>query len=485
MKLKDIIKDIRILDSNADPEMDILGIAYDSRKIQPGYLFVAVSGFQTDGHKFIATAAEHGACAVLCTQKGDWGIPYLITDNSRLALAVAGRNFYHDPASEMKLVGVTGTNGKTTTTHLIKHMLEHYGHKVGLVGTNGNMIGSRHIHTEYTTPESLDLQKLFREMADEGCTAAVMEVSSHSLALDRVGGLQFDAAVYSNLTQDHLDFHGTMEAYAEAKKKLFEVSKVGCFNMDDPWAAFMKDGAACSMLTYSAADPSCDLWADELDFKSSGVTFTAHYRDEAVPARLAIPGMFSVHNALACISAGLSLGLKLDECCAALSTAEGVRGRVESVPTGSDYSIIIDYAHTPDALENVIKTLKPVTSGRLIAVFGCGGDRDRTKRPKMGRIGTDLADISVITSDNPRTEEPEAIIADILPGVREERKDTVVVITDRISAIHWAIDHAQSGDCVLLAGKGHEDYQIIGRTKIHLDEREVVADYLKGKVEKC
>ncbi len=481
MKLKELVKDLPVLSGSADMETEIGGVCYDSRQARPGDLFVAVKGFASDGHKFIPMALEKGAAAVLCEELPAQDCPYVQVSDCRLGLALASRAFFGDPAAGMTLVGVTGTNGKTTTSYLMKHLLEHtLGAKVGLIGTNGNMIGDRALPSERTTPESYELHKLFRQMADEGCTHVVMEVSSHSLTLERVAGILFDVGIFTNLTQDHLDFHGSMEAYAAAKKMLFDNCRVGCFNIDDPWAAYMMDGAACRVQTFSAQRDDADLTAKDIRLSASGVRFAAVCGNELQLTKLGIPGMFSVHNALGVLSAGLALGLSLEQCAGALCDASGVKGRVEVVPTDGDYAILIDYAHTPDALENVLKTLKPVTRGRLIALFGCGGDRDRGKRPIMGEIAAKNADLCVVTSDNPRTEDPEEIIREILAGMKNTRTPCKV-ICDRPAAIAWAIDNARSGDVILLAGKGHEDYQVVGHEKHHMDEREIVAAHLERR----
>lgn len=483
MKLKDIIKNLDVISTNADPETEITGISYDSRQTCRGDLFVAVRGFEADGHRFIPKAWEKGAAAVLCEDPPETGAYVQIAD-CRYGLAIASRDFFGDPASEMKIIGITGTNGKTTSSYLIKHMLEaKLDAKVGLIGTNGNMIGDEFIHTERTTPESYELHSLFRRMADSGCTHVVMEVSSHSLVLQRVAGIRFDLAIYTNLTQDHLDFHGTMDAYAEAKKRIFSQSTVGCVNMDDPWAEYMISDAPCPIMTFSAEKNDADLVAKDVRLSASGVRFAAVTAKGLCLTRLGIPGMFSVHNALGVMAAGLAMGISLEACSDALASAKGVKGRVEVVPTDGDYSILIDYAHTPDALENVLKTLKPVTRGRLTALFGCGGDRDRKKRPIMGAIAAENSDFCIVTSDNPRTEDPQAIIDDILVGMEESRTPRKV-ICDRIEAIHWAVDNVQPGDVILLAGKGHEDYQEIDHVKHHMDEREIVADFLKSRKER-
>lgn len=484
MKLESLIKKLEILRSNADPETEISGISYDSRTVKPGFVFVAVRGFEADGHRFIPNAVSAGALVVVCEEVPEnSSVPYILVENSRLALALISCAFYGDPAEKMTVIGVTGTSGKTTSTNLIKHILESQpGTKIGLIGTNGNMIGNRMIHTEHTTPESLELQALFAEMLQEGCTHVVMEVSSHALSLDRVAGIRYDVAAFTNLSQDHLDFHGTMEAYAAAKAILFGMCGTSCINIDDPAARIMQAAAeksGCRQIT-SSVDGDAALKAEAPLLTASGVSFDASYGGESVPVRLAIPGKFSVYNALTAISVCLACGCSLRRCADALADAEGVKGRMESVPTDGDYTVLIDYSHKPDALENVLRTLRPVTRGRLIVLFGCGGDRDRKKRPIMGRVAVDHSDITIVTSDNPRTEDPEAIIAEILEGTAGT--ETVVeVITDRIAAIGRALELAAPGDVILLAGKGHEDYQVIGHEKHHMDEREIVADFLRKK----
>lgn len=479
MKLRELIKNLSIIEMNADAELEISGVSYDSRKTEKGDMFVAIRGFESDGHKFIPKAVENGAAVILCEEKPSCDIPYVLVSDSRYGLAIVSRDFFGDPASEMTMIGITGTSGKTSSSYLIKHMLESkLDAKVGLIGTNGNMIGDEFLHTEHTTPESYELHKLFRHMADSGCTHVVMEVSSHSLTLERVAGIHFDVALYTNLSQDHLDFHGTMEEYAAAKRKLFSMCSLGCFNLDDAWADFMRDGASCRTMTFSTEKNEADLVAKDIRLTADGVRFASVSGDEISMTKLGIPGMFSVYNALGTMSVGLALGLSLADCSDAMSSAKGVKGRLEIVPTGRDFSVVIDYSHKPDALEKVLKTLKPVTRGRLIALFGCGGDRDKLKRPIMGRIAADNADLVVVTSDNPRTEDPDEIIREIVAGMKDKRTPTKV-ICDRREAIAWAIDNAAPGDVLLLAGKGHEDYQVVGHEKHHMDEREIVSDCLK------
>lgn len=480
MKLSEIVKDVKLVELKGG-DTEISGISYDSRTVHPGDLFVAVKGFEFDGHKYIPAAIEAGASAILCMEKPAEEVPYALTEDSRLALALAACEFYGNPAKEMKIIGVTGTNGKTTTTYLLKHLLESkLDAKVGLIGTNGNMIGDEFIHSERTTPESLELQRLFREMADSGCTHVVMEVSSHSLCLDRVAGIRFDVGIFTNLTQDHLDFHGTMEEYAKAKARLFGVCDDGCFNKDDAWCERMMRDAQCRIHTYSADSSDAELYADEIKLSPSGIEFFAVTENERVKAKLCIPGKFSVYNALCVMSAGLSLGISLADCVDAIGSAKGVKGRMELVPTDGDYTIVIDYSHTPDALENALKALRINENSRLVALFGCGGDRDRTKRPIMGAVAARYADFVIVTSDNPRTEEPQSIIDEIVVGM-DGSKTPYKVICDRPDAIRWAIDNHLPHDVILLAGKGHEDYQVVGHEKHHMDEREIVAEHIEKR----
>ena len=483
MKLKELLQGIEVSAMTADPEMDITGISYDSRTTQPGDLFIAISGFETDGHKYIPNALEKGAAAVL-GQSVPEAAPGVITADSRWALARCSANFFGNPAARMQIIGVTGTNGKTTSTMLIKHLLETVPeNKVGLIGTNQNMIGEMVLPTERTTPESFELQKLFYQMAEAGCTHVVMEVSSHSLVLERVAGVQFAVGAFTNLTQDHLDFHKTMEEYARCKSLLFRQCDKGVINLDDQWSGYMLERAECPVLTYSENNNAADLVAKDIKLRADGVKFCAVMTGTIQRVSLGIPGRFSVYNAMTVLGVGVSLGFTLEQCAQALETASGVKGRVEVVPTDGDYTILIDYAHTPDALENVLISMREVAVGRLVVLFGCGGDRDRTKRPIMGKIAVDNADYVIVTSDNPRTEDADAIIADIMAGIQGTRTP-VKVLADRRAAIAWAIDNHQPGDIIVLAGKGHETYQIIGKTKHHMDEREIVAEHLAARTKR-
>ena len=489
MKLRELLQGLEILSSTADLEQEITNVSYDSRTTRPGELFVAMTGFAADGHAYMGRAAAAGAAAVLCEKipqagVGDvpaGGIPYVQVADSRRGLAVAAGNFFGHPARSMTLAAVTGTNGKTTTTYLLKAILEQAaGAKVGLMGTNQNMIGSQALPTERTTPESFEVQRLLAQMRDAGCTHVVMEASSHALALDRVYGIHYAVGIFTNLTQDHLDFHGTMEAYCDAKALLFRQCDVGVCNADDPWTPRLLEHAACRKFFY-ARDKEADLQAQDITLASDHIAFTAVTREQRVPIRVNIPGGFMVYNTLDVLGAALALGVPLEKSAEVLGGVPHVKGRVEVVPTpGKDYTILIDYAHSPDGLENVLSSVKGFAKGRTVALFGCGGDRDRTKRPKMGRVAAQIADFVVVTTDNPRTERPGDIIAELLPGVKEGAAPYVVV-EDRVQAIHWAMDHAQPGDVIVLCGKGHETYQEIQHVKHHMDEREIVAEYLAGK----
>ena len=479
MKLRVLLEGLQVQKTNVDLDTEIHSVTYDSRKVTPGSLFVAVTGFATDGNKYIPMAMEKGAVAVVTAREPATDVPYVLVDNDRLALAVIGSNYFGNPGASMKLIGVTGTNGKTSSTLLLKHVLEQVlGAKVGLMGTMENMIGHESIPTERTTPESFELQALLAQMRDAGCTHAIMEVSSHAIALERVGGLHYTVAAFTNLTEDHLDFHKTMENYCDTKAELFNRCDKAVANCDDKWFDRLCGNATCDLLKVSVK-AEADLYAEDARLLSDGVSFTAVHGQERVAVKLPIPGKFTVYNALTVLGMALQLGISLTDAAAALATAKGVKGRVEVVPTpGKEYTILIDYAHTPDGLENVLSSVKGYCQGRLIAVFGCGGDRDPIKRPIMGKIGTDIADIAIITSDNPRTEEPAAIIRDIVKGVAST-KNNYEVIENRIEAIHHAMDIGEKHDIIVLAGKGHETYQEICGVKHHMDEREIVADYLE------
>ena len=476
MRLNQLLAGVALTERRAG-DVECSGICYDTRTMVPGCLFVALPGYKTDGHKYIAQALEQGAAAVLCQHPPEGEGPWLVTPDARAALAAVSANWFGHPARDLTLLAVTGTNGKTTTTYLLKAMLEGVlGARVGLIGTNQNMVGEEVLPAHRTTPESYEVQQLLREMADAGCTHVVMEASSHALVLHRLDGLRFRAGIFTNLTQDHLDFHGTMEAYRDAKGLLFRQSDTAVLNLDDEAGRYFARTVAVPRLTYSERRDEADLTAKNLRLFPDRVEFEAVAAGAISRVRLPIPGGFTVYNALGVLTCGLALGLPLADCADALAKAPGVKGRIEVVPVPADFAVIIDYAHTPDALENILTAVRDFTAGRVICLFGCGGDRDRTKRPQMGAIAGSLADVAVVTSDNPRTEEPEAIIRDILPGL-EGTAAEVVVEPDRRAAIRRALSLAKPGDTVVLAGKGHETYQEVGTRVLHLDEREEVAAY--------
>lgn len=478
MKLRELLQGVTVLETQADPETEITSIVYDSRKAEPGCLFAAISGFASDGNRFIPMALGKGAAAVITAKKPEGNVPYVLVASDRLALARTACNFYGNPARSMKLIGITGTNGKTSVTLLLKSVLEQTrGARVGLVGTMGNLIGQEAVPSDRTTPESLELQQLFARMRAAGCRYAVMEVSSHAIALDRIGGVHYDVAAFTNLTEDHLDFHKTMDAYCDTKAELFRRCDKAVINRDDPYAPRMLGAASCPVLTVSA-HKEAGLFARDIALHAQGVEFTAVCGEETARVAVPIPGRFTVYNALTVLGVAKQLGISLVECAEALRRVSGVKGRIEVVPTpGMPYTVLIDYAHTPDGLEKVLLSVRDFCRGRLIAVFGCGGDRDPMKRPIMGEIGVKNADFAVITSDNPRTEDPMAIIADIVKGITPDMGE-YTVIEDRRKAIRYAMDIGKKNDIIVLAGKGHETYQDIGGHKYHLDEREEVQSYL-------
>lgn len=456
---------------------EITGVSCDSQKIKPGEVFVALPGQQTDGRRYVRQAMSRGAYCVVSRDIPSGGIPFVQVRQVRQALALMARNYYGDPAGAMTLVGVTGTNGKTTTTYLIKHILETtLQTKAGLIGTIQNMVGDRTEETERTTPDALQIHRLLHTMAEEGCTHAVMEVSSHALAMERVYGLHFAAGVFTNLTQDHLDFHRTMTDYCAAKARMFSQCDTAIYNEDDPWHGQIVTQAGENRLSYGIISPS-DLRAKDVVLTAAGVSFVAMLGQEQIPVELSIPGQFTVYNALAALGTCQALGISLRDGAAALRGYRGVKGRMEVVPTpGMAYTVMIDYAHTPDALDNVLTAVRGFAKGKVWAVFGCGGDRDRTKRSKMGTIAAEKADVIIITDDNPRTERPDAIRRDIIEGIPPS--SVWREIPGRCEAIFCAMSHASAGDVIVLCGKGHETYQEIGNKKYHLDEREIVASYL-------
>lgn len=477
MKLGQLIKNIncKIVQGCADTEVN--AVQYDSRKVGRGDLFVCITGFQTDGHKYAKSAIEKGASVIVAEHMAEGmensGAAIVITENTRKALALISAAYYDNPSEKINVIGVTGTNGKTTTTYLIKTILDSLGYKTGVIGTIGNMIGKRTLHADRTTPESLELQELFSEMSGEGVSFAVMEVSSHSLALDRVTGVKYSTAIFTNLTQDHLDYHKTMENYMKAKGILFSMAEKAVINIDDAAGAYMRSVAKGLVMTTGIESESADLRAENISVTAEGVSYTLDYEGRQYPVKLNIPGRFSIYNSLGAIGACLLNGIKMEDILKGLSLNEGVPGRFQSVPNNLGITAIVDYAHTPDGLENILETAHEFAKGKIITVFGCGGDRDRTKRPIMAEIVGKLSDFAIITSDNPRTENPASILDDVEVGMIPT-KCPYHKIVDRREAINEAIRMARKDDVVIIAGKGHEDYQIFADKTIHFDDVEEV-----------
>ena len=467
------------LTDHVGQDVEITSLTCDTRDLLPGGLFAALKGSQRDGNQFIREALDKGAAAVLCEEPPDDPGPWLTAGDPREAYGRLCANWFDRPGESMTLVGVTGTNGKTTTTYLLKHVLEEVLHaKVGLIGTNQVMIGEKILPASRTTPDPYVLQCLLGQMKGEGCTHVVMEVSSHALDQRRTAGLDFACGIFTNLTRDHLDYHGSMEAYYRAKARLFDQCREGFFNLDDPAGRRLAQSAPCSRHTFGQTRSEAQVLGKNVRLTPGGVAFEVLTQGKSCPVSLPIPGSFSVYNALGIIACCLQLGCPLEEIAAALATVPGVKGRVEVVPVPAPYTVIIDYAHTPDALEKILKTARDVTRCRLLCLFGCGGDRDRTKRPIMGEIAAELADLVILTSDNPRTEDPEGIMEEVARGFPPGFTAWVSQPVRR-KAIREALAMGRAGDVILLAGKGHETYQEIGRERIHLDEREEIASFFR------
>ena len=468
-----------------DGDAQVTGITYDSREVKPGWLFVAIKGASFDGHRFIDSAIKAGAAAIIAERKPDHiDIPCVVVPDGRYAMGEIAAPFFGYTTRKMKLVGVTGTSGKTTVTHLINSIFNAAGYCAGLIGTLGARAGDEFVETLHTTPESVDLQRMFATMADKGVNVAAIEASSHGLFQGRTLGCEFDCGVFTTIARDHLDFHGSVESYLDAKLILFRdyPSKsdkpfAAVVNADDPAAKQVI--AACPGAITFAVEAGADLTASNIEVTDRAVRFDMTYSGQSAPIKLGIGGFFNVYNALAAGAAAIALGLDLDAVERGLASARQVPGRFESVDCGQDFGVIVDYAHTPDELENVLRTAGNLASNRLIVTFGCGGDRDRGKRPIMGRIAAQLADLLVVTSDNPRTEDPESIIAEIMTGISDKDRARATLQPDRREGIRAAIELADSGDVVVIAGKGHEDYQIFADRTIHFDDREVAREVLQ------
>ena len=477
MKLWELLHRTNVIFTNTDPQTEISTVTDDTRKVCKDCVFVCIAGNHFDGHTAAAEALQNGAAAVL-TQRRLGLEKEILVENTREAYALLCAAYYGEPADRLQLIGVTGTNGKTTTCFLIHDILSRCGIACGLLGTIKNVIGDKEIESTLTTPDPFELHGLFRQMVDAGCTHCVMEASSQALSQYRLAGLRFRAAIFTNLTQDHLDYHGTFENYAAAKHMLFLQSDLAVVNADDPAAEQMTADVSCPVVTFSAKADTADFTAKNIRVQTSGVAYELVGAAQIGRVRFAVPGGFSVYNSMGVIACLTALGLDFQTVVRAVADFSAIPGRMEVVPTDTPYTVLIDYAHTPDALENVLRTLQETAQGRVLVVFGCGGDRDSTKRPIMGKIAAECADLLFVTSDNPRTEDPEAILDDIMTGIPKARPG-VYRIVDRKAAIAKAMHKAKDGDVILLAGKGQETYQIIGHEKRHLDEREVVAEILQ------
>ncbi|MCC7202698.1 MAG: UDP-N-acetylmuramoyl-L-alanyl-D-glutamate--2,6-diaminopimelate ligase [Nitrospirae bacterium] len=487
MKLSEIMKDIGLQKTLVNMECDITGIAYDSRNVSRGTLFAAIRGIKTDGHLYIKNAIENGAAAILAEREPEGvtvppDIPLIIAKDTRKAIAAAAANYFRHPSRELSVIGITGTNGKTTTSFLIRSILENAGYKSGLLGTIFWSDGSRTSEAEHTTPEAVDFQNLLRRMSVNGCTFAVTEVSSHSLSLSRVYGTDFSTAVFTNLTQDHLDFHADMEDYFQAKALLFSgisSNKYAVINSDDPYGQRLFTMIKCRSLSYGI-DKSADIMAENISLSIEGTGF-----DMATPAgriyvKSSLVGIHNVYNILAAAGAALSNNIALEKISSGISSLTSVPGRFERIDSGLGFSVVVDYAHTENALRLLLEAAKRFSPGRIVTVFGCGGDRDRGKRPLMGGTAVELSDYVIVTSDNPRSEDPEKIIEEVVSGITEAiardkaRAAEYITLPDRRQAIEEAVRIAEKGDLVIIAGKGHEDYQITGRERLHFDDREEV-----------
>lgn len=470
-----------LLENNAETmleDIEISSVTDNTNKVQQGSLFVCVKGGSFDGHSAAAEMLEKGAVAVVCEHDLGLGKKQIITDNSRRLYGKLCAKWFDHPEKKLKLIGITGTNGKTTIANVIKHILTANGFKTGLIGTIQNEIGDEIIHTGNTTPMTYDLMELFDKMVKAECKYAVMEVSSFGLVQNRIGTSFFDVAAFTNLTQDHLDYHKDMEDYYQAKKMLFDICKSAVCNIDDEYGRRLYNELGCEKHSYSSRD-NADFYADGIKIKSTGTSFWFCDGGKSHLIKMKMPGMFNVSNVTAAIGVCLEAGLAIEDIIPAVESYNGVKGRCEVIPTGKNFTVICDYAHTPDAVENILKSVKEYTEGRLICLFGCGGNRDAAKRPKMAAAAAKYADKLIVTSDNPRNEKPQDIIDEILTGLSDSSISYDVVV-DRREAIYHSLKIAEKGDIIVLAGKGHEDYQILAdNVHIHFDEREVVADGLK------
>ncbi len=481
MKLNELLNGLKYSFIKGNENQEIDRIIYDSRIKTESGLFIAIEGYKTDGHNYIDAAISNGAKTIL-VQKDiniEADVTVIKVEDTRLAMALIANSAYNYPSNKFELVGVTGTNGKTSITFLLGEILEAYNKKIGIIGTIENRIGTQILKAERTTPESVDLQALFDKMVQNEVDTVIMEVSSHALELSRVAGSKFKVGVFTNLTQDHLDFHVTMENYAKAKSKLFSMCEVGIVNKDSDYIELIVGGDKCKLVTYGI-DNVADYRASQVIISAAGVEYNLICPEGSYCVHVPIPGKFTVYNTLAVIASARALDIPMDVILETLSYAKGVPGRVQSFKSSKGYSVLVDYAHTPDGLENVLSTIKEFATGNIITVFGCGGDRDCTKRPLMGAIAGKYSDYVFVTSDNPRTEEPGKILDDIEEGIKNIC-NKYEKIEDRKTAIEKALSIANKDDVILVAGKGHENYQILKDRIIHFDDSEIVQEYFQGE----
>jgi UDP-N-acetylmuramoyl-L-alanyl-D-glutamate--2,6-diaminopimelate ligase len=486
MRLQELLKHLHAISPLTEASPEIISIENDNRKVQQGSLFICIKGYTVDGHDFAQSAVESGAVAILAERPLKLDVPVVVVSDTSRAMAVLADAFYEHPTKQLHLIGITGTNGKTTTSHLIEKILTDAGKKTGLIGTMYTKIADEILETKNTTPESLTLQKTFKRMVDARVEAAVMEVSSHALDLGRVHGCDYNVAVFTNLTQDHLDYHHTMDEYKQAKSLLFSQlgnifdekhPKFAILNADDLASETYKKSTAAHVVTYGI-DQEADIKAIDIEMTSSGTKFMLKAMGQEFPMKIQLIGKFSIYNVLASVAASLVSGISIEQIIRSIENVKGVAGRVELVNAGQNFTVIVDYAHTPDSLENVLKTIQQFAKRKIFVVVGCGGDRDRTKRPLMAKIACQYATDPIFTSDNPRSEDPLAILREMEEGVHSEN---FLVIPDRKEAIATAVQNASEGDVILIAGKGHETYQIIGKQVHDFDDRLVAEEAIMGK----
>ena len=481
MRLDDLARGLPGAELHGDPDLEVTAVTYDSRRCDEGSLFVAIRGLAADGNTFVDAALKKGARAVVSEEPAREGVPWVRVRDAREALALLSATFLEHPGRALDLVGVTGTNGKTTTAYMIDSAIREAGEAAGLLGTVAYRIGDRVAEAVRTTPEASDLQSLLRQMVDAGCRRAVLEVSSHSLAMRRVHGLEFEVAVFTNLTRDHLDFHGDMDSYFAAKRILFDsllkADGRAVINIDDDYGAELARTLERPVWSCSLAGDA-DFTAEDVQLSLEGTRFRARTPFGTFEVQTSLLGRFSVRNALCAFGAGHALGLPPDAVQRGIAALKGVPGRLERIDVGQDFTVIVDYAHTDDALKNLLETVRELEPRRLITVFGCGGDRDRTKRPLMGAVAARLSDVVILTSDNPRTEPPEAIIEEVRRGIPESRADETEVVVDRRQAIARAVELGREGVVIVIAGKGHETYQVLRDRTVPFDDRQVAREVL-------